>query len=92
MKIFIVDDEVFLLCFLLWGLSVEGFECIEELVLYNLVMCICYEVFVIIVFDCMFGDEDSVELLFVIKLFFYVFMVLLLIVVDEVCECVNGLK
>ena len=51
-----------LLRFLSRGLSAEGFECIEESALHNLVTRIRHES-PAIVLDRMFGDEDSVELL-----------------------------
>jgi len=67
MKILIADDEAPLLRFLSRGLSAEGFECIEESALHNLVTRIRHETPAIIVLDRMFGDEDSVELLPAIK-------------------------
>ncbi|MEE3028224.1 MAG: hypothetical protein VX729_11805 [Pseudomonadota bacterium] len=67
MKILIADDEAPLLRFLSRGLSAEGFECIEESALHNLVTRIRHEAPAIIVLDRMFGDEDSVELLPAIK-------------------------
>lgn len=92
MKILIADDEAPLLRFLSRGLSAEGFECIEESALHNLVTRIRHEAPAIIVLDRMFGDEDSVELLPAIKSLPHAPMVLLLTAVDEVRERVNGLK
>ncbi|GFD71120.1 response regulator transcription factor [Alteromonas marina] len=92
MKILIADDEAPLLRFLSRGLSAEGFECVEESALHNLVTRIRHESPSIIVLDRMFGDEDSVELLPAIKSLPNAPMVLLLTAVDEVRERVNGLK
>jgi len=92
MKILIADDEAPLLRFLSRGLSAEGFECVEEPALHNLVTRIRHESPAIIVLDRMFGDEDSVELLPAIKSLPQAPMVLLLTAVDEVRERVNGLK
>ena len=92
MKILIADDEALLLRFLSRGLSAEGFECVEEPALHNLVTRIRHESPAIIVLDRMFGDEDSVELLPAIKSLPQAPMVLLLTAVDEVRERVNGLK
>ena len=58
MKILIADDEAPLLRFLSRGLSAEGFECIEESALHNLVTRIRHETPAIIVLDRMFGDEE----------------------------------
>ncbi|GMM66838.1 response regulator transcription factor [Alteromonas sp. MTD1] len=92
MKILIADDEAPLLRFLSRGLSAEGYECVEESALHNLVTRIKQEAPAIAVLDRMFGDEDSVELLSTIKAMPNAPMVLLLTAVDEVKERVHGLK
>jgi two-component system response regulator PrrA len=92
MKILIADDEAPLLRFISRGLSAEGYECIEESNLHNLVTRIRQETPAIAVLDRMFGDEDSVELLSSIKSVPNAPMVLLLTAVDDVKERVNGLK
>ncbi|BCO18855.1 DNA-binding response regulator [Alteromonas sp. KC3] len=92
MKILIADDEAPLLRFLSRGLTAEGYECVEESTLHNLVTRIRQESPAIAVLDRMFGDEDSVELLSTIKAMPNAPMVLLLTAVDDVKERVNGLK
>ena len=92
MKILIADDEAPLLRFISRGLSAEGYECVEESNLHNLVTRIRQEMPAIAVLDRMFGDEDSVELLSSIKSVPNAPMVLLLTAVDDVKERVNGLK
>lgn len=92
MKILIADDEAPLLRFISRGLSAEGYECVEESDLHNLVTRIRQETPAIAVLDRMFGDEDSVELLSSIKSVPNAPMVLLLTAVDDVKERVNGLK
>lgn len=92
MKILIADDEAPLLRFISRGLSAEGYECVEESSLHNLVTRIRQETPAIAVLDRMFEDEDSVELLGAIKSMPNAPMVLLLTAVDDVKERVNGLK
>lgn len=84
MKILIADDEAPLLRFLSRGLTAEGYECVEESTLHNLVTRIRQESPAIAVLDRMFGDEDSVELLSTIKAMPNAPMVLLLTAVDDV--------
>ncbi|MAI64981.1 MAG: DNA-binding response regulator [Alteromonas sp.] len=91
MKILVADDEVPLLRFLSRGLSAEGYHCVEESTLHNLITRIKQESPAIAVLDRMFGDEDSVELLPTIKSMPNAPMVLLLTAVDDVKERVNGL-
>ena len=91
MKILIADDEAPLLRFLSRGLSAEGYQCVEETTLHNLITRIRQESPSIAVLDRMFGDEDSVELLPTIKAMPNAPMVLLLTAVDDVKERVTCL-
>jgi len=92
MKILIADDERPLLRFISRGLTAEGYECIEEEQLHNLVTRIKQESPVIAVLDRMFGEDDSVELLPTIKAMPNAPMILLLTAVDDVKSRVTGLN
>lgn len=92
MKILIADDERPLLRFIARGLTAEGYECIEEEQLHNLVTRIKQESPTIAVLDRMFGEDDSVELLPTIKAMPNAPMVLLLTAVDDVKARVAGLN
>ncbi|WP_421134400.1 response regulator transcription factor [Alteromonas sp. A079] len=92
MKILIADDERPLLRFISRGLTAEGYECIEEEQLHNLVTRIKQESPAIAVLDRMFGEDDSVELLPTIKAMPNAPMILLLTAVDDVKARVTGLN
>ena len=59
MKILIADDELSLVNFLYRGLTAEGFECIKETALHNLVDLAKREQPDLLVLDRMFGEDDS---------------------------------
>ena len=92
MKILIADDEAPLLRFISRGLSAEGYECIEESNLHNLVTRIRQETPAIAVLDRMFGDEDSVTIVSALKVLPNPPMILMLTALDEVNERVKGLQ
>lgn len=92
MKILIADDERPLLRFISRGLTAEGYECVEEEQLHNLVTRIKQESPAIAVLDRMFGEDDSVELLPTIKAMPNAPMILLLTAIDDVKARVTGLN
>lgn len=92
MKVLLADDEKPLLNFLERGLSAEGYECVTEQELHALVPKIRAEQPQIVVLDRMFGNEDSVSVLKLIKQLPVAPMVLLLTAVDDVRERVAGLQ
>ncbi|GGW82822.1 response regulator transcription factor [Alteromonas halophila] len=92
MKVLLADDERPLLNFLERGLSAEGYECVTEHELHALLPKIRNEQPAVVVLDRMFGDEDSVTVLTLIKQLPQPPMVLLLTAMDDVRERVAGLK
>ena len=91
MKILIADDELSLVNFLYRGLTAEGFECIKETALHNLVDLAKREQPDLLVLDRMFGEDDSVEILPALKQLSHGPMVLLLSALDDIVEKVTGL-
>ena len=91
MKILIADDELSLVNFLYRGLTAEGFECIKETALHNLVDLTKREQPDLLVLDRMFGEDDSVEILPALKQLSHGPMVLLLSALDDIVERVTGL-
>ena len=91
MKILIADDELSLVNFLYRGLTAEGFECIKETALHNLVDLTKREQPDLLVLDRMFGEDDSVEILPALKQLSHGPMVLLLSALDDIVEKVTGL-
>lgn len=91
MKIVIADDEKPLLSFLHRGLQAEGFDCIAESELHQVVTAIRQHKPDVVVLDRMFGHKDSLELINAIKQLHQAPMVLLLTARDEVTDRVQGL-
>lgn len=91
MKVLIADDEISLVNFLYRGLTAEGFECIKETSLHNLIDIVKREKPDLLVLDRMFGEDDSVDLLSPLKQLSHAPMVLLLSALDDIGDKVNGL-
>ncbi|WP_018981338.1 response regulator transcription factor [Salinimonas chungwhensis] len=92
MKILIADDEKQLSGFLKRGLEAEGFECIEENQMQNLVVTARQYSPDILVLDRMFGSDDSITVLDSLKNLPAKPFILLLTAVDDVKDRVEGLK
>ncbi|MGQ8367258.1 response regulator transcription factor [Glaciecola sp. 1036] len=92
MKVLLADDEIPLLSFLFRGLQAEGFECYKTNVLQDVITLIKKVKPQVVVLDRMFEEQDSVEIVPLIKHLPDPPMVLLLTAVDEVSERVSGLQ
>ena len=92
MKILLADDEKPLLNFLERGLSAEGYECYTVNQLHDVLPFIKEYSPTIIILDRLFGTEDSLEILGIIKTLPSPPMVLMLTALDEVSERIAGLQ
>lgn len=92
MKVLIADDERPLLNFIARGLSAEGFDCVTVSELYQVSIQAHQHQPDVIVLDRLFGDEDSVKELSVIRQRSPRSRLLLLTALDDIDERVNGLR
>ncbi|MEQ9394556.1 response regulator transcription factor [Haliea sp.] len=92
MNILLADDEEPLLHFLSRGLRAEGHECATLTELHEVVPCVRKHSPQIVVLDRLFGSQDSLMIINVIKALPNPPMILVLTALDDVSERVRGLQ
>ncbi len=92
MNILLADDEVPLLHFLARGLRAEGHECTTLSELHEVVPFARRHTPEIVVLDRLFGAQDSLDIIHLLKALPEPPMVLMLTALDDVSERVRGLQ